>query len=94
MGFNSGFKGLKPPEATVNILSATYGHKKSNCVIVKNGYILLCLCCFLVVYGCYISLQGVEYGGFNVTFCAVILILFVFLYDTLMMVAESTATCR
>ena len=33
-------------------------------------------------------------GGFNYAFSDIICTLFVFLYDTLMMVAEETETCR
>jgi len=33
-------------------------------------------------------------GGFIYSFCAIIYILFASLYDTLMMVAEATETCR
>jgi len=36
----------------------------------------------------------VTSGAFNYTFCVLIFILFVFLYDTLMTVAAATETCQ
>jgi hypothetical protein len=33
--------------------------------------------------------EPVTSGGFNVTFCAIVCILFVFLYDVLMLAAEA-----
>jgi hypothetical protein len=41
-----------------------------------------------------LKILNIAMGSFNHIFCIYICILLVFLYDTLMMVAEATKTCQ
>jgi hypothetical protein len=41
-----------------------------------------------------LKILTITSGGFNYTPCAIIFVLFVLLYDALMMVAEAFETCR
>jgi hypothetical protein len=42
----------------------------------------------------HLNMLTIRTGGFNNTLRATVCILFVFFYDTLMMVTETTETCR
>jgi hypothetical protein len=54
-------------------------------------YIIIIIIIIIIINVYYIL--TIAFGSINYTFCAIVCILLVFLYDNLMMVAEETETC-